>query len=71
MKIRILSSREEINSVRPNERAIHLAFRASNVDFLNLLQKALGLFAVVMPWTKYIHVKATPMPLPANRGGGE
>src|SRR5512139_2048380 len=40
MKIRIISSREEINSVRPNEKAIHLSFRASNVDFLNLLQKA-------------------------------
>jgi hypothetical protein len=40
MKIRIISSREEINSVRPNEKAVHLAFRASNVDFLNLLQRA-------------------------------
>ena len=39
MKIRIISSREEINSIRPNEKAVHLAFRASNVDFLNLLQK--------------------------------
>lgn len=40
MKIRIISSREEINSIRPNEKAVHLAFRASNVDFLNLIQKA-------------------------------
>ena len=49
MKIRIISSREEINSVRPNERAIHLAFRASNVDFLNLLQKAPRLQMVQTP----------------------
>lgn len=40
MKIRIISSREEINSLRRNEKAVHLAFRASNVDFLKLLQKA-------------------------------
>ena len=49
MKIRIISSREEINSVRPNERAVHLAFRASNVDFLNLLQKAPRLQMVQTP----------------------
>ena len=49
MKIRIISSREEINSVRPNEKAVHLAFRASNVDFLNLLQKAPRLQMVQTP----------------------
>ena len=30
---------------------------------------ALGLFALVLPWSKYIHVIATPMTLLANRGG--
>jgi len=30
---------------------------------------ALGLFAFVLPWSKYIHVIATPMTLIANRGG--
>jgi len=30
---------------------------------------ALGLFAFVLPWSKYIHVIATPMTLLANRGG--
>jgi hypothetical protein len=49
MKIRIISSREEINSIRPNEKAVHLAFRASNVDFLNLLQKAPRLQMVQIP----------------------
>jgi len=49
MKIRIVSSREEINSIRPNEKAIHLAFRASNVDFLNLLQKAPRLQMIQVP----------------------
>ena len=53
MKIRIISSREEINSIRPNEKAVHLAFRASNVDFLNLIQKAPRLQMVQIP-TSYI-----------------
>ena len=30
---------------------------------------ALGLFALILPWSKYIHVIATPMTLIANRGG--
>src|SRR5512137_1314567 len=49
MKIRIISSREEINSIRPNEKAVHMAFRASNVDFLNLLQKASRLQMIQVP----------------------
>ena len=49
MKIRIISSREEINSIRPNERAIHLAFRPSNVDFLHLIQKVPRLQVVQVP----------------------
>ena len=53
MKIRIISSREEINSLRPNEKAIHLAFRASNVDFLNLIQKVPRLQMVQVP-TSYM-----------------
>ena len=49
MKIRIISSREEINSIRPNEKAVHMAFRASNVDFLNLIQKEPRLQMVQIP----------------------
>jgi heterodisulfide reductase subunit E len=30
---------------------------------------AVGLFALILPWSKYIHVIATPMTLIANRGG--
>jgi heterodisulfide reductase subunit E len=30
---------------------------------------AIGLFALILPWSKYIHVIATPMTLIANRGG--
>lgn len=49
MKIRVISSREEINSLRPSEKAVHLAFRASNVDFLNLLGRAPRLQMVQLP----------------------
>ncbi len=49
MKIRVVSSKEEIGSLRPNEKIIHLAFRASNVDFLNLLQKCPRLQVVQIP----------------------
>jgi hypothetical protein len=49
MKIRVISSKEEINSIRPNEKAVHVAFRASNVDFLNLLQKVPRLQMIQIP----------------------
>jgi hypothetical protein len=49
MKIRVISSKEEINSIRPNEKAVHVGFRASNVDFLNLLQKVPRLQMIQTP----------------------
>ncbi len=49
MKFRVISSREEIETLRPNEKAVHLAFRASNVDFLNLMQRAPRLQVIQTP----------------------
>ncbi|NPV62150.1 MAG: DUF1699 family protein [Methanotrichaceae archaeon] len=49
MKIKVISKREEIDSIRPNEKAVHLSFRASNLDFLNLLQKAPRLQMIQTP----------------------
>lgn len=49
MKIRIISSKEEINSLRPNEKAVHMSFRASNVDYLNLIKKAPRLQIIQVP----------------------
>ena len=49
MKIRVISSREEINSLNPREKMVHLAFRASNVDFIQLMQRCPRLQAVQMP----------------------
>ncbi|OYV15088.1 MAG: hypothetical protein CG440_39, partial [Methanosaeta sp. NSM2] len=39
MRLRVVSARNEIPNLNPNEKMIHLAFRASNVDFLNLMQR--------------------------------
>lgn len=37
MRIRIVSSREEIFTLNPNERIVHLAFRPSNKDVFGLI----------------------------------
>lgn len=49
VKIRVISDREEIDSLSPREKMVHLAFRASNVDFVKLMQKCPRLQAVQMP----------------------
>ena len=38
MKIRVVSSREEIPNLNANEKVIHLAFRPSNKDIFSLVQ---------------------------------
>ncbi len=38
MKIRVVSSREEIPNLNSNERVVHLAFRPSNKDILMLVE---------------------------------
>jgi len=38
MKIRIVSSREEIFKLNPNERFVHLVFRPSNKDIFELVE---------------------------------
>ncbi|MBP1908808.1 Protein of unknown function [Methanolobus vulcani] len=38
MKIRVVSSREEIPHLNPGEKVIHLAFRPSNKDIFSLVQ---------------------------------
>ena len=39
MKIRVVSSREEIAALMPNETHVHLAFLPSNKDIFKLLEK--------------------------------
>jgi hypothetical protein len=49
MRLRVVSSRNEISRLSPNEKLVHLAFRASNVDFLNLIQKCPRLRMIQVP----------------------
>jgi hypothetical protein len=49
MRFRVVSARTEIPDLNPNEKAVHMAFRASNVDFLNLMQKCPRLRVVQLP----------------------
>ena len=49
MRLRIVSARTEISNLNPNEKLVHLAFRASNVDFLNLMQRCPRLRMIQVP----------------------
>ena len=49
MRLRVVSSRNEIPNLNPNEKTVHLAFRASNVDFLNLMQRCPRLRMIQVP----------------------
>ena len=55
MKIRIVSSREEINSLEPSEKLIHLAFRPSNTDIFSLVQTCPNVKAIQIP-ASYIKI---------------
>ena len=49
MRLRVISARDEILHLNPNEKTVHLAFRASNVDFLNLMQRCPRLRMIQVP----------------------
>ncbi|VVB65040.1 Uncharacterised protein [uncultured archaeon] len=49
MRLRVVSQRNEIPNLNPNEKMVHLAFRASNVDFLNLMQRCPRLRTIQIP----------------------
>jgi len=49
MKIRIVSSKEEINSLEPSEQLIHLAFRPANTDIFSLVQTCPDVKAIHIP----------------------
>ena len=49
MRLRVVSARNEISNLNPNEKTVHLAFRASNVDFLNLMQRCPRLRMIQVP----------------------
>jgi hypothetical protein len=49
MRLRVVSSKNEIQNLNPHEQMIHLAFRASNADYLNLLQKCPRVKMIQLP----------------------
>jgi len=49
MKIRVVSSRDEIPKLRSNEQVVHIAFRPSNVDLLDLIKACPRLRAIQVP----------------------
>jgi hypothetical protein len=49
MKIRVVSSREEIFTLNPNERVVHLAFRPSNKDVFGLFETCPKIEVIQLP----------------------
>ena len=49
MKIRVDSSREEIFTLNPNERVVHLAFRPSNKDIFALVETCPKVEVIQLP----------------------
>lgn len=49
MKIRVVSSREEIPTLNPNEKVVHLAFRPSNRDVFTLAETCPKIEAIQLP----------------------
>lgn len=49
MKLRVVSSKNEIDVLNRNEQMVHLAFRASNTDIFKLLQNCPRIRAIQVP----------------------
>jgi hypothetical protein len=49
MKIRVVSSREEIFTLNPNDRIVHLAFRPSNTDIFGLVETCPKIEVIQLP----------------------
>jgi hypothetical protein len=49
MRLRVVSERTEIPNLNSNEKMVHMAFRASNIDFLNLMQRCPRLRTIQVP----------------------
>jgi hypothetical protein len=49
LKIRVVSSREEIFTLNPNERIVHLAFRPSNKDIFSLVENCPKIEIIQLP----------------------
>ena len=59
MKIRIVSSKDDINGIARGDRTVHLAYRASSTDMFKLLQFSPRLRAVQVPPSYYKNMPDT------------
>jgi len=59
MKIRIVSSKDDINDLTRNDHTVHLAFRASSTDMFKLLQSSPRLRAIQVPPSYYKNMPNT------------
>ena len=57
MTIKIISSRDEINWLGPDEKAVYFLFRPSSVDLLNMILKSPGLQMIQVPAS---HMRIVP-----------
>ncbi|HNX40545.1 MAG TPA: DUF1699 family protein [Methanothrix sp.] len=49
MKLRVVSSKNEIEDLNRNEQMVHLAFRAANADMFKLMQICPGIRVIQVP----------------------
>lgn len=56
MKIKIISSREEIDSIETNEDIIHFSFRPSNIDIMKITAKCPQVRALQIPSSYMISI---------------
>jgi len=49
MRLRVVSAKNEIQNLNPNEKFVHMAYRASNTDFINLIQRSPRLRMIQVP----------------------
>jgi hypothetical protein len=68
LRIRIISSKDEISTVKPGERMVHLTFRPSNKDFFTLVEMCPKIEVIQLP-KSYVSVvsKAIKMFLEMQR----
>jgi len=59
MKIRIVSSKDDIKDLTRNDLTVHLAFRASSTDMFRLLQASPRLRAIQVPPSYYKNMPQT------------
>ncbi len=56
MKIRIISERADIETLAPNERIVHIAFRPSNADIFQIVEACPKIEAIQVPPSYFVSI---------------